>query len=93
MCRANNATVTARQYRAKLHHHRPQTVKQDGRQDRRQAGLGDKPRRRTQHPRHMETNGREVGTQDRRQEKDKTREGDTASQTKDKLGALVKLPI
>ena len=31
--RANNATVTARQYRAKLHHHRPQAVKQDGRQD------------------------------------------------------------
>jgi len=59
----------------------------------RQAGLGDKPRRRTQHPRHMETNGREVGTQHRKQEKDKTREGDTASQTKDKLGALVKLPI
>ena len=84
----------------KLHHRRPQTVaqiahheisetspehgharaagKQDGTKDRRQAGLGDEPRRRTQHP-------RQAGRQDQRQEKDKPRGADTASQMKDKL--------
>ena len=64
------------------HGHTRPAGKQDGTKDRRQAGLGDEPRRRTQHPR---PDGRQAGRQDRRQEKDKPRGADTASQMKDKL--------
>ena len=64
------------------HGHTRPAGKQDGTKDRRQAGLGDEPRRRTQHPR---PDGRQAGRQDQRQEKDKPRGADTASQMKDKL--------
>ena len=50
------------------HGHTRPAGKQDGTKDRRQAGLGDEPRRRTQHP-------RQAGRQDQRQEKDKPRGG------------------
>ena len=64
------------------HGHTRPAGKQDGTKDRRQAGLGDEPRRRTQHPR---PDGRQAGGQDQRQEKDKPGGADTASQMKDKL--------
>ena len=54
------------------HGHTRPGGKQDGTKDRRQAGLGDEPRRRTQHPR---PDGRQAGRQDQRQEKDKLRGG------------------
>ena len=50
------------------HGHTRPAGKQGGTKDRRQAGLGDEPRRRTQHPR---PDGRQAGRQDQRQEKDK----------------------
>ena len=56
------------------HGHTTPAGKQDGTKDRRQAGLGDEPRRRTQHPR---PDGRQAGRQDQRQEKDKPRGGQT----------------
>ena len=61
------------------HGHTRPAGKQDGTKDRRQAGLGDEPRRRTQHPR---PDGRQAGRQDQRQEKDKPGGADTASQTR-----------
>ena len=65
------------------HGHTRPAGKQDGTKDRRQAGLGDEPRRRTQHPR---PDGR-LKLGDKTRDKKKTSPGgaDTASQMKDKL--------